>query len=224
MLVEDVPTRWNSTYDMFEAMLEKREALNKIKWLSQLDLTKMNYLISSEEWDLLKMFAYKHLSFYKITKALSKSKTSTASTVLKVYQLLIDRLDLSINTLNNISYDARGLTMNIELVTTLKSTYKAMKEKLLKYEWHLKNNVIFSLGIVFDPQMKFIDIPTVEQDFIHQNLYQLFEVIPYWSSLSKGRQHVTVSSIECASYTDVKCSKVMHTYMKHQWTNIMRVG
>ena len=56
ILVEDVRTRWNSTYDMIEAAWEKREVL-KVMASVYLNTTKAKFLIEDEEWELLKMFA-----------------------------------------------------------------------------------------------------------------------------------------------------------------------
>lgn len=138
MLVKHVPTRWNSTSDMFEVTWEKN-ILDKVV-SDYLNLIKINYSISSKEWDLLKTCLDELLSFHEIVEVLSKSKTTNVSTILRVYQLLIDPLNSSIDVLNNLSYDIRRLIMTIKQVTMLKSTYKMMKEKLLKYECHLKRS------------------------------------------------------------------------------------
>ena len=54
ILVEDVQTRWNSTYDMTEAAWEKGEVL-KVMASDHLNTNKANFLIEDEEWELLKM-------------------------------------------------------------------------------------------------------------------------------------------------------------------------
>ena len=61
-LVEDVRTRWNSTYDMIEAAWEKREVL-KVTASNHLNTNKANFLIEDEEWELLKMFVDELLIF-----------------------------------------------------------------------------------------------------------------------------------------------------------------
>lgn len=78
-----------------------------------LNTTKMNYSITYEEWNLLKMFANKLLSFHEIIEVLSKSKIITLSIVQRVYQLLLDHLDSSIDALYNLLYGATRSTINI---------------------------------------------------------------------------------------------------------------
>lgn len=118
-------------------MLEKKGVLDKMV-SDYLNTTKMNYSITYEEWNLLKMFANKLLSFHEIIEVLSKSKIITLSIVQRVYQLLLDHLDSSIDALYNLLYGATRSTINIGQLMTLKNTYKMMKENLLKYEWDLK--------------------------------------------------------------------------------------
>ena len=70
--VEDVRTRWNPTYDMIEAVWEKREVL-KVMASNHLSTNKANFLIEDEEWELLKMFAYELLAFREATQVFFKS-------------------------------------------------------------------------------------------------------------------------------------------------------
>ena len=70
ILVEDVRTRWNSTYDMIEAAWEKREVL-KVMASDHLNTNKVNFLIEDEEWELLKMFADELLAFREATQVFS---------------------------------------------------------------------------------------------------------------------------------------------------------
>lgn len=51
LLIEDVPTRWNSTFEMIEAAWEKRKVLDKMA-IDYLNTNKVNYSIRSEEWDI----------------------------------------------------------------------------------------------------------------------------------------------------------------------------
>ena len=59
ILVEDVRTRWNSTYDMIEVL--------KVMASDHLNTNKENFLIEDEECELLKMFADELLAFREAT-------------------------------------------------------------------------------------------------------------------------------------------------------------
>ena len=62
LLITDVPTSWNLTYEMIIEVREKRKVLNAMVTTCQKD-GKENILVTSEEWDLLKMFANELLAF-----------------------------------------------------------------------------------------------------------------------------------------------------------------
>ena len=87
IIVEDVRTRWNSTYDMIEAAWEKREVL-KAMASDHLNTNKVNFLIEDDEWELLKMFADELLAFREATEVFSKSKSITLPNVSGLYGLL----------------------------------------------------------------------------------------------------------------------------------------
>ena len=89
ILVREVRTRWNSTYDMIMAAWEKREVL-KVMASNHLNTKKEKFLIEDEEWELLKMFTNELLVFHEATQVLSKSKSITSPTVLGHYELLVE--------------------------------------------------------------------------------------------------------------------------------------
>ena len=78
ILIEDVQTRWNSTYHMIKAAWEKREVL-KVMASDHLNTNKVNFLIEDEERELLKMFADELLAFREATQVFSKSKSITST-------------------------------------------------------------------------------------------------------------------------------------------------
>ena len=87
IIVEDIRTRWNSTYDMIEAMCEKREVL-KVMASDHLNTNRANFLIEDEEWELLKMFADKLLAFLEATQVFSMWKSIMSPNALGLYELL----------------------------------------------------------------------------------------------------------------------------------------
>ena len=92
IIVEDVRTRWNSTYDMIEAAWEKIEVL-KAMASDYLNTNEVKFLIEDDEWELLKMFADELLAFCEATEVFSKSKSITLPNVSRLYGLLIEQLD-----------------------------------------------------------------------------------------------------------------------------------
>ena len=72
VIVEDVRTWWNSTYDMIEAAWGKREVL-KAMASNHLNTNKVNFLIEDDEWELLKMFVNELLAFRETIEVFSKS-------------------------------------------------------------------------------------------------------------------------------------------------------
>ena len=89
ILVKDVQTIWNSTYDMIEAAWEKREVL-KTMASDHLNTNKENFLIEDEEWELLKMFANELLALREATQVFSKSKSITSPNESGLYGLLVE--------------------------------------------------------------------------------------------------------------------------------------
>ena len=88
ILVEDVQTRWNSTYDMIEVVWEKRKVL-KVMASDHLNTNKPNLLIEDEEWELLNMFSDELVAFREATQVFSKSKSIRSPNVSRLYGLLV---------------------------------------------------------------------------------------------------------------------------------------
>ena len=67
LLITDVLTRWNSTYDMIIVAWVKRKVLNEMATTSQND-GKEIFLVTPQDWELLKMFANELLAFRETTE------------------------------------------------------------------------------------------------------------------------------------------------------------
>ena len=72
MMPRDVPTRWNSTYDMLDFSVEYREAIDAITGNQKMKLRQ--YELDEEAWeiatklrDVLKVFYLLSLSFFVLT-------------------------------------------------------------------------------------------------------------------------------------------------------------
>ena len=158
ILVKDVRTRWNSTYDMIEAAWEKREVL-KAMASDNLNTNKENFLIEDEEWELLKMFPDELLAFREATQIFSKSKSITSPNVSGLYGLLVERLDSLIFELGHHLQDFTGPKMSNDQQKALRCAYRVMKEKMLKYNMQVRRKLMFPIATVLDPRFKLGHIP-----------------------------------------------------------------
>ena len=209
ILVEDVRTRWNSTYDMIEAAWEKREVL-KVMASDHLNTNKVKFLIEDEEWELLKMFADELLAFREATQVFSKSKSITSPNVSGLYGLLVERLDSLIFELYHPLQDFTGTKISNDKAKALRHAYTSMKEKLLKYEMQVRRKPMFPIATVLDPRFKLEHIPHGEQKFVVETLLNLLESV----RIGEGSSSIPIDDL-VASRTH-KRSKVMMQFMERQ--------
>ena len=165
LLITDVCTRWNSTYDMIIAAWEKRKVLNAMATTCQKDGKEL-FFVTSQEWELLKMFADELLAFREATEIVCKSKSITSPNVTSIFDLLFNQLNTLIVVLENPSEDVMGRSMSIEQSMALKGAYNVIKAKLLKYESQVKRKPIFPIATMLDPSLKLEYIPMDEQEYI----------------------------------------------------------
>ena len=209
LLTIDVSTRWNSTYGMITTAWDKRKVLN-IMATTCLKGGKGIYLIISEEWDLLKIFADELLDFKEATEMFSQSKAITSPNVTSIFDLLLNQLNMSIIALGNPSQGVMGRPMSIEQAEALKGAYTVMKTKLLKYEPQVKRKPIFPIATVLDPSLRFEYIPTDDQEYITKTLKHLLQLMlasPISSACSQS---------EPLSNSSATCSKMMVELMKRK--------
>ena len=125
ILVKDVQTRWNSSYDMIRDAWEKREVL-KAMANDHLNTNKENYKV------FLKMLADELLAFCEATQVFSKSRSIRSPNVLGLYELLVKKLDSLIFELDHHLQDFTGLKISNDQAKALRCVYTVMNEKLLK--------------------------------------------------------------------------------------------
>lgn len=150
LLIEDVSTRWNSTYEMIEAAWEKRRVLDKMA-SDYLNTNKINYSILEEEWDLLKIFSDELESFSEATNIFSQSKSITSPFVFRVHQILLGQLQSSID---NLDTTTRGISIGDEVARSLRGAYTAMMEKLVEYQPQIRVKPMFPIAALLDPRKK----------------------------------------------------------------------
>ena len=209
IIVEDVRTRWNSTYDMIEAAWEKREVL-KAMASDHLNTNKVNFLIEDDEWELLNMFADELLAFREATEVFSKSKSITLPNVSGLYGLLIQQLDSLIFELSHHLQDLTRAKMSNDQAKTLRHVYTVMKEKLMKYDIQVRRKPMFYIVTVLDPRFKLGHIPHGEHNCVMETLLNMLESMhPIQASTSTPIDDVLASPSH-------KRSKVMIQFMERQ--------
>lgn len=82
-LKQDVPTRWNSTYDMLQRIFVLKDAV-----ISTLSLNRPGLLFPLEDWDLIKEAIPILKPFYEVTVEVSGEKNVTLSKVTLIYKIL----------------------------------------------------------------------------------------------------------------------------------------
>ncbi|GBC14748.2 zinc finger BED domain-containing protein RICESLEEPER 2-like [Rhizophagus irregularis DAOM 181602=DAOM 197198] len=93
-LILDVKTRWNLTFLMLKLALVLREALDDFIIL-QRDLNR--FIITPEEWDMIKELCRVLEKFYKATEFMSSSQHITLSSSVLIYNILFDHLEKFVN-------------------------------------------------------------------------------------------------------------------------------
>jgi hypothetical protein len=94
-LIQDVKTRWNSTYLMLQRAKRLRSTLDIYCLAHKVDKMKLN----SEEWRQIDYLLCLTKPFFKYTTSLSKTKDVTIHWVFKLYNELFRHLEASITQL-----------------------------------------------------------------------------------------------------------------------------
>ncbi|CAG9825832.1 unnamed protein product [Phaedon cochleariae] len=122
-LIIDVPTRWNSTFDMIKVSLKMRHPLNALCDNN----AKLKFLrVNENEWDLLKQICGHLHSFKSLSTLLGGEKYVTLPMVVMSLNILIDKLE----------EDAQHLDQKIdrtEVDEAIILALQAARDKILKH-------------------------------------------------------------------------------------------
>lgn len=151
-LVQDVCTRWNSTYYMISRLLEQKRAISL--YLAETSVNFEN--LSTEEWKILGKSIELLKPFEEITKIISSSCSSVSEVIphLKTLQRYLE-----------IYNDEHKEIMQM----------KVMLENDLKSRFDLEHNKVFTLATLLDPRYKqqFFeteDLITIRSQFLLESL------------------------------------------------------
>uniref|UniRef100_A0AAG5DQS5 HAT C-terminal dimerisation domain-containing protein n=2 Tax=Anopheles atroparvus TaxID=41427 RepID=A0AAG5DQS5_ANOAO len=134
-LKQDVPTRWNSTYDMLE-----RFVLNKKPLLSCLAILNIKTNLTDRDWETINK-ALEILKLFKLaTEDVSAEKSVTLSKMGVLCRILLDRM---------LKIEING-SVEIEISELVNSLIKGIREKYAPYF----SNELVQKSILLDPRHK----------------------------------------------------------------------
>ncbi|GBB89254.1 hypothetical protein RclHR1_15940003 [Rhizophagus clarus] len=148
----DVKTRWNSTHNMLKRALKMREVLDTI---ARSDKELQNFELSEDEWNRIDEVMSVLMIFVHTTNVMSIVKYPMLSSVVPLYNYLIDELEDYCESQNNSS----------DIVIAV----KAGIEKLERYYAKIDNMTIYTVATVLDPRLKlgYYEDHKWKQNFIH---------------------------------------------------------
>ncbi|GES72958.1 zinc finger BED domain-containing protein RICESLEEPER 2-like [Rhizophagus clarus] len=136
--IQDVPIRWNSTYDMIERALKLKEALT---FTAASDKDLKDCIITDDNWNQLELIKGFLELFKKTTVMMSGSKYSTLSTTIPLYNELI------IHTEEYLESEEPAISNDF-----LKKAVEDCNRKLLEY--YNKTNNACLIATILDPRFK----------------------------------------------------------------------
>ena len=145
----DVPTRWNSTYEMLKLALKLEPALNYL-W----DESHLNELkLSKEEWINIELIAKFLKSFKHVSTIIAAEKKVTLPIVTIAFNMLVDKVEAFAKELDDKierdKYDE--ILINAIMVG---------RDKLLKH--YKKCNWVYCVALILDPRFKLDGFDTTD--------------------------------------------------------------
>ncbi|ODM20081.1 hypothetical protein SI65_05067 [Aspergillus cristatus] len=141
--IQDVKTRWNSTF----LMLRRAKRLSSSFNLYCEQYGHPQFKLDKEEWRQIDYLLCMTEPFYKFTTSLSKTKNVTIHSVFKVYNKLLDHLDASIRVLQR---------KKVPWKQAMLRALEAGKDKL-KFYYTKTDEVpddLYEIGTILAPQHK----------------------------------------------------------------------
>ncbi|XP_061371477.1 zinc finger BED domain-containing protein RICESLEEPER 2-like [Gastrolobium bilobum] len=211
-LIADVPTRWNSTYEMLDRALKFRRELS----ILQLSDRNYKYFPSEEEWNRLEILCRFLQPFCEITNLMSDTSYPTSN----LYFLQVWKIQRVL------------IRMSTDEDVVVSSMANKMMDKFQKY-WEEYSDVL-SLGVVLDPRIKFttlsfchrkIDAYTHDDKMenIKANMYKLFDNY-VTSTTTDQSQDNTPSSSQGSMETRGWNDEIFDEFFLHNQHLAIKVG
>ena len=140
-LILEVETRWNSTYEMFQRLLEQKQAI-----ILALTSLRFNFeLLTDSEWNVLSTIVPILRVFFFITEEISSEKNVNLSKIIPIKRQLLTFLQRS------------ACDLDLE---------KELRQRLIHYmEFYLgniENNKYYVISTLLDPRFKTLGFPDNE--------------------------------------------------------------
>ncbi|CAB4386258.1 unnamed protein product [Rhizophagus irregularis] len=162
-LIPDVPTRWNSTYEMISRSLQLKIAIDSVT-LNDRDLKK--YLLTENQWAELEKIKDFLFLFKEVTTIMSGFTYPTLSATIPLYNILINHVENVIGDVNVIGDENEEVIEDVddeseanssnnnenEWSQIIKNAAKICRLKLLEY--YNKTNYSYLISTILDPRLK----------------------------------------------------------------------
>ncbi|XP_022826399.1 zinc finger BED domain-containing protein 1-like [Spodoptera litura] len=120
-LIQDVDTRWNSTFYMLSRFVELKEAVRSTMALIDRDLPQL----TAEDWSMFEELIVVLRPFEELTKSMSGEKYLTASSVIVMTRCLKEALNIAINKTQSETVSDIALLLNAGITDRLKYVEKS---------------------------------------------------------------------------------------------------
>ena len=131
-LKQDVPTRWNSTYDMFQRIMQVKDAV-----ITTIALLRPDLNIKQEDWEVIEEVLPVLKPFYEVTVEISAERNVTLSNVI-VFNNLIQDLK------------KKYVSHNKKIIAVQSVMKKGMEIRFKD----LENNILYAECTILDPRLK----------------------------------------------------------------------
>nr|XP_054590355.1 zinc finger BED domain-containing protein 4-like [Nothobranchius furzeri] len=134
-LINEVPTRWNSTYHMLERLTEQKEAV----WVSLASLKTDLTPLTPEEFEIIEEMLRVLAPFYQATRELSEEKRVSGSKVIPLMRMIHIELQHQSSTVTK---------------PTAKQLAENLSKRLTESICNMESLSVMSLATLLDPRFK----------------------------------------------------------------------
>lgn len=143
-LKQDVPTRWNSTFDMLNRLLKVKNAV-----IATLALVKNELSLSKEDWVVIEKVVPILQIFDDVTVEISSEKNVTLSKVIVFCRILKRQMTQYLNEL-----DKHSLSVENDTPSCVRKLLMTINEQCQKRFNNLEKNCLYAESTILDPRFK----------------------------------------------------------------------